>query len=493
MYNLLFLSLVILFFHSDARPSLARFLSKIGDAVGWKCEDCYDTDIFLLPNEQNGFNKSTNTLASVLDVNAQIDVNQSSHSSSEIDFMGRRSVILQQIDIQSKKFQDYKQIDRNLSCSSADAKKVCDEEEKEIDTKLSDADNNIKTKNSQSSVKLFDEKVRSELYSMSSVMYCMLLHILLFGYYIIHQHMQGSKSPSESKGLTIPQEIIKENDIQTERDRSTYFENLHSLTYELAQALSDYHRRVNELTDKNEQLNVSPRMEVEDNVKLLLIKAAEENKNAILKEVERFKKMCKESQDTISSLVSSNKTQSNALEFFQFELVAYAEQEKTSSILETAVSQQGEAFSSSQNHVATLQSFEIEDIQRYLDVQNVHTQTNESESIEMARLKAIIEKSEVQLSELKAAHQNDIQTERDRAIDFENKVHELNLSNTSMVQMNQRYELEIHSLKYDLDHFKQSLIDCQKNLNGLTLQNKKVEEALRIKNEVTYQLLRVKD
>jgi len=276
--------------------------------------------------------------------------------------------------------------------------------------------------------------------------------------------------------------------------------------------------------------------EVEDNVKLSLSKAAEDDKNSILMELKKFKTMCKDSEETISPLVSTNKTQSNALEFTQFELVAYVEQQdKTSSIVETDVYQQEDAIRSLQNHVATVQSIEIEGIQSDLDVQrefsqleevvpyieeqdktntqikekeatqqeeeilsiqnhvetlqsieiegieiegiqsyiDEHTQTNESESHEMASVPEITEKSEVQLSELKAAYQNDIQTERDRAIDFENKIHELNLSNTAMAQMNER-----------------SLIDCQKNLTELTSETKKVEESLRIKNEVTYLLLR---
>ena len=238
------------------------------------------------------------------------------------------------------------------------------------------------------------------------------------------------------------------------------------------------------------------RKEVEDNVKLSLIKAAEDDKNAILMELERFKKMCKDSEETISSLVSTNKTQSNALDLAQFELVACREQQdKTntqtanyikslSSRIVEAVSQQEVSIRSLQNHVTTVQSNEIERLQRIQSCLDIHTQKKESESKEMARLKVIIEKSEVQLSELKAAHHNDIQAERDRATDFENKVHELNLSNTAMVQMNQRYELEINSLKYDLDLFKQSHINCHENIRELTVENKKVEEALRIKNEV---------
>ena len=182
-------------------------------------------------------------------------------------------------------------------------------------------------------------------------------------------------------------------------------------------------------------------------MKLSLIKAAEDDKNAILMELERFKKMCKDSEETISSLVSTNKTQSNALDLAQFELVACREQQdKTntqtanyikslSSRIVEAVSQQEVSIRSLQNHVTTVQSNEIERLQRIQSCLDMHTQRNESES------------------------------------------------NTTTVEMNQRYELEIHSLKYELA---QALIDCQHRINEITMENKKVEEALRIKNEVTY-------
>jgi chromosome segregation ATPase len=207
---------------------------------------------------------------------------------------------------------------------------------------------------------------------------------------------------------------------------------------------------------QNNQLEEALRLkkEMENHVKSLL-NVAEDDKRAIAIDVERLKSLLNASEDdkrAIAIDVERLKSLLNASEGDKITIVNEVERLKS-------------LLNASEDDKSAI----LNEVERFRTVCNDSQET-------ISTLECI---NKAQSDALELA-----QCELVTCRNFENKFNELKLTNTVVAEMNQRYESELLSLKCDLDHFKQSLNDCQHSINELTVQNNQLEEALRIKNEV---------
>ena len=275
-------------------------------------------------------------------------------------------------------------------------------------------------------------------------------------------------------------------------------------------------------------------------VKVLYQKSDEERKKAAI-DLEQLKKAYNDAQETIATLIATNKTQAHALDFAQKELLASRDQ-RDSSTSETDEKRSGEVEQSallqtlhsrllewipsqdalqrdiisrcatSDNQMKGLSMLQhIQDsldavLKQHFEQQGLLLQgKGDDVAQEVARLTTALHESATKVASLegqiltsneslqivKDLQTTEIQAERNKTIELEKKLSQLTNTLNSTANLNMRYETEIFTLQHDVDHFKESLSDCQKRVNDLTLKNKMQEETIRAKKAVKIFLLKL--